>query len=530
MADPTTQPLLSAEYARLSSLRTPYLNRARDASKLTIAALIPPEGTTGSSRLRTTYSSYGARCVNSLSSKLTLALFPAQAPFFKYVIDDAALEKMTGDPALRTEVEKGLSRMEGVVVDEIEATATRTPANEAVKHLLVGGNVLTNITPEDSLRVFPLSMFVVKRDVAGNVLACILEEQVSPMSLPPTIRKMALDVAKSSGDPASPSAEKTLKLYTGIYRREGGWEVWQEVSDILVPGSKNTQPLDACPWLPLRWTPVAGEDYGRGMVEDYMGEFVSLEGLTKAVVKGTAAAARVVFLIPPNGTTKKAAFTRAETGDAIDGRMDEVGVAQTEHRADFNTAKQQIDSIKEDLAYAFAMNQAVQRQAERVTAEEIRYMANELDSLLGGIYSSLSLEFQLPYLRRLTRQLEQAGRLPVLPKGTVKPVIVTGVAALGRGADLDNLRAYVKDVVDLGGPDALKTYVNFDDLMKRLAVARGIKTEGLIKDQAQVQAEQQAEMQQQMVQQLGPNAINAAGGMAKQAMANGQQVSIPSNG
>jgi hypothetical protein len=518
--------LLRGEYSRLSSLRDPYLTRARDCSKFTIPALIPPAGYNGASKLKTTFSSYGARCVNSLASKLTLALFPAQAPFFKLIIGESTVRKIT-QPDMRSELEKGLASMEGEVRDEIETTATRPPATEAVKHLLVGGNVLTYLTPDNSLRVFPLGSYVCKRDSAGKVLAIVLEEDVSPMALPEKIRKVATEAAKEQNRNQPASAEKTIKLYTGIYRRESNWEVWQEVGDITVPGSRNQQPLDACPWMPLRWTAVDGEDYGRGMVEEYLGDLISLEGLTAALVKGTAASAKVVYLRNPNGTTKATALTRAETGDVIDGKADEVTVLQTEKRADFITAREMIQDIKEQLAFAFALNQAVQRQAERVTAEEIRFMAQELDSLLGGNYSSLSLEFQLPYLRRLMRQMEKQGRLPMLPKGVVKPIIVTGVAALGRGADLENLRAFVKDVVDLGGPEALETYIDFGDLMKRLSTARGIKADGLVKPPEMVAQEQQAKRQQEMITQLGPNAVNAAGGMAKQAMANGQPLNIP---
>jgi len=117
-------------------------------------------------------------------------------------------------------------------------------------------------------------------------------------------------------------------------------------------------------------------------------------------------------------------------------------------------------------------------------------------------------------------QMEKQKKLPTLPKGAVRPVIVTGLDALGRGADLDNLKALVKDVVDLGGPAALETYLNFSDLLKRLSTSRGITTDGLIKTEEEVAAAQQAKQQQEMMQTLGPNAVNAAGGMAKQAMAN----------
>jgi hypothetical protein len=119
-------------------------------------------------------------------------------------------------------------------------------------------------------------------------------------------------------------------------------------------------------------------------------------------------------------------------------------------------------------------------------------------------------------------ELQKAGKLPALPKKAIKPMIVTGLDALGRGAELDNLKALVKDVVDLGGPQMLNTYMNFDDLLLRLATARGVRPEGLIKNAEEVAAAEQAQQQQQMVQQLGPNAINQAGQLAKQHMA-GQQ-------
>ena len=48
------------------------------------------------------------------------------------------------------------------------------------------------------------------------------------------------------------------------------------------------------------------------------------------------------------------------------------------------------------MSYAFLLNTAIQRDAERVTAQEIRYMAQQLETAMGGIYSLLSQEFQLP--------------------------------------------------------------------------------------------------------------------------------------
>lgn len=498
---------LKGEYERLSSDRSPYLQRGRDCSKYTIPTLLPQAGKTAGGKLRYGYSNFGARCVNSLSSRLLLALFPARQSFFRYEIEERLLQQL-GGRKIRTDIEKALASYEQLVQTEIETTPTRTPAGEAVKHLLVAGNVLVYMLPSGGLKNYPLHSYVVLRDDEGSALRIVAEDRQSPLTLPDSIR--AAVMAKMS---ERPSSEKTVTIYTGIFRTEHNWRVWQEVEGIKVPGSDGTYPLDACPWLPLRWIHVDGESYGRSMVEDYLGYFTSLEALTAALVKGTAIAAKVVYLRNPNGMTKAADLTRSETGDVINGKADDVHALQSEKAQDFRTAREMIADLKEELSYAFALNQAIQRNAERVTAEEIRYMAQELDSLLGGIYSSLSLEFQLPFLRRITLQMQKTGKLPGLPKQGIRPVIVTGLDALGRGAELDNLRAFVKDVVDLGGPQALEKYLAFDDLLKRLSTARSIKAEGLIKPPEVVAQETQQAMMQQMIDKLGPNAVTQMGQM-----------------
>lgn len=500
---------LKLEYERLTADRDPYLQRGRDASKYTLPTLLPPTGTTASRKLRHGYSNFGARCVNSLSAKLLMAVLPARHAFFRFTVDDEILRQM-GGTELRSEVEKALASMEDIVQQDIETTPTRTPVGEAVKHLLVAGNALLYVLPEGGVKVYPLHSFVCHRDGEGNPLRIVAEDRVSPLTLPATIKVPVMEKLAARN-----ATEKTVTVYTGVFRQANGWLVYQEVEGIRVPGSQGSYPLDASPWLPLRWTPVDGESYGRGLVEDYLGYFISLEALTAALVKGTAVAAKVVYLRNPNGVTKAANLTRAETGDVVDGKVDDVHALQSEKAQDFRTCREMIGDLKEELSYAFAMNQAIQRNAERVTAEEIRFMAQELDAVLGGNYSTLGQEFQQPYLRRQMLRLQRKGRLPQLPKKTLRPVIVTGLDALGRGAELDNLRAFVKDIVDLGGPEALGTYLSFDDLMKRLAVARGIKTEGLVKPPDVVAQEQQQKQMQAMVQHLGPNAVNQMGQLAK---------------
>lgn len=505
---------LKQEYSTLSADRSPYLERARECSKYTLPWLIPQSGPKGGTATRRRYSDFGARCVNALGSKLLLTLLPARQPFFRYVIEDSVLARI-GSQEQRADVEKALAGYESAIQTDIDTTPTRTPVGVGILHLLVGGNVLLQVKDEGGVKVFPLSNYVVKRDGSGNLLAAVAVESVHVDALPESIREQVREKVKARYN----STTTHILVYTGVYRTESDWKVWQEVEDIRVPGSDGTYPLDACPWLALRLVPVDGEHYGRSMVESFLGYFVALEGLTAALVKGTAAAAKLVYMVRPNGSLKPKALAKAETGDEVLGNEGDVTVVQTDKRADFATARQMIEDLKAELAYAFALNQSIQRNAERVTAEEIRFMAMDLDATLGGIYSSLSLEFQLPWLRCRERQLARLGRLPALPKNTVRPTIITGLDALGRGADLENLKAFTRDVVELGGPEALDRFLNFDDLLTRLSTARSVKPEGLIKTPQEVAAADQQKQMQLLVERLGPNAVTQLGQMAQAGMA-----------
>ena len=158
-----------------------------------------------------------------------------------------------------------------------------------------------------------------------------------------------------------------------------------------------------------------------------------------------------------------------------------------------------------------------------MTAEEIRYMAQELESALGGAYSILSQEFQLPLVTRIMDRMSSEKRLPKLPKGElVKPMIVTGVEALGRGNDLNKLDMFVAGVGQIFGPEAIQQYVNVSDYLNRRATSLGIETEGLIRDDEEVQAEAQQQQQQlmmaSMTEKLGPQAIKSMtdAGLAQQ--------------
>lgn len=498
-------------YARLETHRNPYLRRARTCASLTIPSLLPPEGTSGSTDLPTPYQDIGARGLNNLAAKLLQILFPANEPFQRHTMDDFLIQKVTGREGMRAVVEEALDRYDRTLMSYIESTGYRPAAFEALKQLLMAGNVLEYETPDNGPKLFRLDNYVVKRDPVGNVLIIVAKEKVSGLELPEDVLSALQEAGKTNA--SANQDEDSYDLYTMVERTRSGWTVFQEVGGMVLPESRGTYPKDKCPWNALRLIVVHGEDYGRSYVEEYLGALMTLEGLTKAIVQAAAAAAKVIFLVKPNSSTRPEALTRSESGDVKPGNVDDVGAVQAEKYADLRVPLEAANRLVESLSAVFLMTSSIQRQGERVTATEWRYMVAELEVVLGGIYATLGKEWQLSKVRVIAHRLQRSGRLPRLPDG-VKPSIVTGVEALGRGNDLTKLTQFL-DLLQRLGPDVASGEVVLSDFVKRAGAAVGIDMKGLVPTEEQRAAQQQQAQLQQLVAQLGPNAVNQLGGLAR---------------
>lgn len=516
---------IAGEYSRLESDRNAYLNRARECAVLTIPMLVPPVVKGGSVKYKTPYQGVGARGLNNLSSKLLLALFPPSQPFFRLSVDDEVLDalgKSKGD------AEDALSIIEKRIVSEVNSSSIRVQLFEGIKQLVVAGNVLLYLPPSTtSLRVFRLDRYVVARDPMGSVVRIITKEDVSVHVLDAKIRE---ELGLDKPDPNANSEEvidndaEEVAVFTMIQLSDSGrWEVSQEVEGKIIESTKTSYPKDKSPWMALRLISVDNEDYGRSYVEEYLGDLKSLEGLTKAIVEASAAAAKMLIFVAPNGTTRKRNVAEAANLAVLEGNAADVTMLRTDKQGDFRVAMEVAQSISERLSYAFMLNSAVQRKGDRVTAEEIRYMASELEDALGGIYSVLAQELQLPLVSLLMTRMQRQRKIPALPKGMVKPTITTGMEALGRTADLQKLDMFIQSSGQTLGAEVIAKFLNVDEYFKRRAAALQIDTKGLINTQADVEKKAQQEQMMQMAQAAIPNAVSGITG----AMAQQQQSAPP---
>ena len=176
---------------------------------------------------------------------------------------------------------------------------------------------------------------------------------------------------------------------------------------------------------------------------------------------------------------------------------DSIQVGKT---ADFATAANMAQGIEKRMLEAFLVMNV--RNAERVTAEEVRLTQLELEQQLGGIFSLLTVEFLIPYLNRTLLVLQRSNQIPKLPKEIVRPTIVAGVNALGRGQDREALQMFVGTIAQTLGPEALMKYINPLEAIKRLAAAQGIDVLNLVKTEEQMAQEKEQMMETQQNQTL----------------------------
>ena len=515
-----------ARYGDLQQTRDYFLSRARAASRLTLPYLIPTSNEptpNNNEAYPVPWNGIGARGCLNLASRMLLALLPPTQQFFRFSLDEGELAAQGVGPEARTGMEEALSKVERLVLREIEASNDRVVLHEALLHLIVSGNCMLYIG-EEGMRVFHLNRYVITRDPMGNPIEAIICEVLTYDTAPEKIRK-TVDESRgelkglpeaSQNDPLTTEATdyNEIRLYTRIKWGEDKIVRWhQEVEGKVVEGTEGRAPLDVSPWLPLRMTRVDGQMYGVGYVEAAaLADLQTVEALCQAIAEGSLASSKVLFLVKPSGVTKARDLASAPNGAFVTGDPNDVLALQVQKSTDLAVAMQGKQQIEARLSQAFML--ADVRDSERTTAEEVRLQALQIENSLGSIYSILTTEFQVPYVSRKLYLLEKSGKVPEMPKDLVKPIMTVGLAAVGRGNDLEQLVRFTTTLGQTIGPEAMATYLNESELIKRLAYSMGIDVFNLVKSEEELAAEAQQQQQQAMMQSAMQNSDKMANAAA----------------
>lgn len=493
----------SGRWSQLDGLRRGFIRRCEKFAAYTIPKLCTPDGYDQNSQsLQHDFQAVGAQAVNHLANKLMLALFAPSRPFFRLDPNAALKAQLAAADVPEDKIADLLVEGEKAAITELDKMAMRPKLYEAVKHLIVLGNVL--LTLEKNARVIGIKNYCARRSNSGQLLELIIADKVMFDELEPEVQQVCLNYP---GFKDASRADRQVTLFRWITRTaEGDYVMTTWVDKYLLPkkfsGKWSEKNL---PFRVLTWDLSDDAHYGTGLVEDYHGDFAGMSTLSKAQIMGAILSSEFRWLVNPSGATRVEDFRDSENGAALPGLKDDVTIVQSGKAQDLQIVLSTAQEYIRRIGSGFLLGSAVTRDAERVTAEEIRMQAQELETSLGGAYSRLAVDFQLPMALWLMARVG-------LGKGDegVEPTIVTGLDALSRNGDYEALKRILADAAALAQlPEMLQARMKMDAVIKALARHERVNVDSFFYSEAEMQqmAQQaQAQEQQQMAAQAGANA------------------------
>lgn len=449
--------------------------------------------------------SIGAQGVNHLANKIISTLFPHKQLFFRLIVT-ASMRKqieqalmMAGNPNAKdglskaiAEVEKQLAATEQEAKEYLDMVAYRPQAVNTAKLLIVTGNALMYHPKDKPVQVYNLRDYSVVRDLSGEVIELMTKECKAFETFAPAVQ----DAIRAG------NVHKTKKQYTGdepvtVYTRvrlenDGRFHVTQQADTVMLDTEGAIYTKADLPWIVLTWNLVRGEDYGRGLVADFAGAFHALNVLSGSLQNIASIMGDIKFLVNPASVVDVGELNSSPSGSYHPGKPEDVMAIQINKQSDAQFVAAMIDRYEKQIAQAFMLHSQITRDAERVTAEEIRRDADELETSNGGIYSRLASTWQLPTAYIVLQGIDFDG----LSYG-IKPQIVTGMDSLSRASELDNIRMFMADLAMLNGvPEDVRAIIDMPAFAGVLGTNRSVDYGQFIKSKEQMVAEQEAAMAQ----------------------------------
>ena len=495
-------------WSRLSGIKGPLMRRVERYAKLTIPKVCLPEGYNVESMDQShDYQSLGAQAVNHVVNKLMIAMFAPSRPFFK-VQEGPTTKKQAADAGL-TDVQLGeiLAKMERDSVKALDGKGQRPKLYQVNRHLVVTGNCLL-VTDKERLRVMGLKYYCVKRTHDGDIHTLCIREK---------LRFDELDVSIQKLWATRYHRDSMVSHYKLITRNDvGGFKMCQYIDESKLPKEWDAKwTKDKMPYHALAWDLSDESDYGTGLVEDYCGDFESLSVLSEAVVTGAVVGTEFRWVANPNGVTSVDDMKESNNGDVIAGSAKDIGTVAPPVAEGVKIAQVVQQDYVQRISRGFLMGSAVTRQAERVTAEEVRLTAMELEASFGGVYSALAPSMQAPLARWLlaTSGTSIAGT-------DLDIAIITGLDALSRNGDLENLRLAMGDLSAMAqAPEQVLSRIKWQELATFIGTGRGVDLGKFLMNDEEFGQVQQA----QQAQQSGAEIATAGGVAQAEAAAQPQQ-------
>lgn len=522
-APPGTDNYISNAWEKMAEEKGDLIDRSRAYARWTVPAVMPAENGSKDEQDKGSVLS-GARLVNHLSNRVVDVMFPVSKPFFTVALTAEAkvsLEQKADPndlPTFLAELTASTANLEKVAMRNMNLTRYRPKAILAAKHLIITGNALLKRMPSGDRVLYPIDRYSCRRDIEGNEIEVILHDKKQFKTFPKDMQTLITTNLEKAVKPE----DDVILLTHYVKQTDGRWEIRQEADGINI-GTKEVLAEKDYDLLLLYWSLNPGENYGRGLVEDNAAIFHALDVTTEAANEMMAIVCDIKFFVRTGSQLAMDIenLNKSPRGSYFPGNEGDIHVPDLGNRQNLETILGAIQKWEQDLAQIFLLSKV--RDAERVTAEEIRLVANELESSFGGLYSLLALSWQQREADWIIAQTDIAGLLPGAT-GLLDVVVTTGLESLSREGQLDNLRLAIGDLQMLQAvPEELRATINPLRFANFVFTNRSVDITQFLQTEEEMQAETDRQMalaSQDQQQQAAANVQEHAG---KSAVDNANQ-------
>lgn len=469
----------------LHTARRGMLDRLRGYASVTLPVLLLPDNIDqNTNSIQYDWTSVGAQAVNNLSNRFALNLFRPGVPFFRLDASDKLQQDLQQNGVEPAQIREVLVEAEQRGMRVMDREALRPRIVSAFEQLIVLGNVLMDT--EDELDFINIDNYVVRRSLKGK-----------PMEILTHFRLLKDELEDNVAALVTNKRDDEYVEYVRHYTLSGGkWTLRQYIDQYYVADGDQEWSDNQFPLHPLTWRLAKNQHYGTGLVEDYSGDFSTLSNLSESEVKLALLLSDYRWLVSYASGTNIEDFKRTRTGDAIMGKDGDITIASAGAMGqNLQYVSASTEKVIRRIGAGFMLGTAVTRDAERVTAEEMRQQAQELEVALGGAYSRLAVDMQLPIVRYLMAKVKVS-----VNNTSIEPTIVTGMDALSRNAEAQQLDAFIARAAGLNSvPEDVRRRMKLGEVLSTMAAASGLASQRFVlSDQEaaqQAQAEQQAATQ-----------------------------------
>lgn len=244
----------------------------------------------------------------------------------------------------------------------------------------------------------------------------------------------------------------------------------------------------SCPYVPFRWSKVAGETYGRGPLMNAMPAIKTCNLTMQLILENAQMAISGIYTIEDDGVVNPDTI-QLLPGTLIPVAPGSNGLKSVGSAGNFDVAQLVLSDMRMNIRKALYNDMLGNPDKTPMSATEVSQRMADLSRQIGSAFGRLQAELVTPVLRRVVYILKKQGRikLPTVNGREVKVRATSPLAQAQAQQDIVAFDRFVELVQARFGPQIVNLLVKSEDAAKYLADKFSVPERLLRSDQERAQ-------------------------------------------